>query len=109
MRVAAIMMLYLVYKLTNMKVNIKSTLEKIANQVFTAKSADEAKQIIVSHISDSQVNDIDKNKMITDVNALKNLVAVQRYLANALLKYEGLGTGNVNKTAKQAAAETENE
>jgi hypothetical protein len=45
--------------------------------------------------------------MITDVNALKNLIAVQRYLANALLKYEGLGTGNVNKTAKQAAAETE--
>ena len=90
-----------------MKINIKSTLEKIANQVFIAKTADEAKQIIVSHISDSQVNDIDKNKMITDVNALKNLVAVQRYLANALLKYEGLGTGNVNKTAKQAAAETE--
>lgn len=92
-----------------MKINIKSTLEKIANQVFTAKTADEAKQIIVSHISDSQVNDIDKNKMITDVNALKNLVAVQRYLANALLKYEGLGTNNVNKTAKQAAAETESE
>jgi len=45
-----------------MKINIKSTLEKIANQVFTAKTADEAKQIIVSHISDSQVNDIDKNK-----------------------------------------------
>jgi hypothetical protein len=31
----------------------------------------------------------------------------REYLANALLKYEGLGTGNVNKTAKQAAAETE--
>ena len=92
-----------------MKVNIKSTLEKIANQVFTAKTANEAKQIIISHISDSQVNDTDKNKMINDVNALKNLVAVQRYLANALLKYEGLGTNNMNKTAKQAAAETEND
>ena len=92
-----------------MKVNIKSTLEKIAGQVFTAKTADEAKQIMVSHITDSQVNDIDKNKMITDVNMLKNLVAVQRYLANALLKYEGLGTNNEKKTAKQAAADNENE
>jgi L-lactate utilization protein LutB len=59
-----------------MKINIKSTLEKIANQVFTAKTADEAKQIIVSHVSESQVNEIDKNKMITDVNALKNLIAL---------------------------------
>jgi hypothetical protein len=90
-----------------MKVNIKSTLEKIAGQVFTAKTADEAKQIMVNHISESQVNDNDKNKMITDVNGLKNLVAVQRYLANALLKYEGLGANNAAKTAKQAAAETE--
>lgn len=92
-----------------MKVNIKSTLEKIAGQVFTAKTADEAKQIIINHVSDSQVNDNDKNKMINDVNALKNLVAVQRYLANALLKYEGLGANQTAKTAKQAAAETENE
>ena len=32
-----------------------------------------------------------KKQMLLDLDKLNNLVAIQRYCANALLKFEGLG------------------
>ena len=70
--------------------NIQSTLTKIAEQVFTAKSCDEAKKIALDYLSESKINEEDRVKMIAEIEIKKDLVKLQIYIANALLKFEGL-------------------
>ena len=70
--------------------NIQSTLTKIAEQVFTAKSCDEAKKIALDYLSESKINEEDRVKMIAEIEQKKDLVKLQTYIANALLKFEGL-------------------
>jgi len=77
---------------------IQSTLTKIAESVFTATDFTTAKTTFVEHISATNIKD--KDKMIDAVNKLKNLISLQRYCANALLKYEGLGL-TTTKTDKK--------
>ena len=74
--------------------NIQSTLTKIAEQVFTAKSCDEAKKITLDFLNESKINEDDRKKMISEIETKKDLVKLQIYIANALLKFEGL---SVNK------------
>ena len=68
-----------------------STLDQIASQVFEAKSLDEAKVICLTFLKDSKIKEYDRKKMILEIQSAKYLHKVQRYIANALLKYEGLG------------------
>lgn len=70
--------------------NYQSTLASIANLVWEAKTADQARQILIEHLAGTKVKD--KDKMINDVQALGSLPAIHRYTANALLKFEGLST-----------------
>lgn len=69
---------------------ITSTLASIASLVWEAKTADQARATLVEHLSGTNVKD--RDKMIQDVQGLRTLEQIQRYTANALLKYEGLGT-----------------
>lgn len=69
---------------------IQSTLADIASQVWQAQDVNQAKEILVNHLSDTNVKD--RDKMIDDIQQLNTLQAVHRYTANSLLKYEGLGT-----------------
>lgn len=69
---------------------ITSTLASIASLVWEAQDVDQAKATLTEHLSSTQVKD--RDKMIDDIQGLKTLEAVHRYTANALLKYEGLGT-----------------
>jgi CRISPR/Cas system CSM-associated protein Csm3 (group 7 of RAMP superfamily) len=68
---------------------ILSTLNEIANEVFIAKDWKTAQNLFVEHVSKTNIKD--KNKMINEVSNMTNLTTIQRYTANALLKYEGLG------------------
>jgi hypothetical protein len=77
-----------------MKVKIVSTLDNIAEQVFNAKTVDEAKTICLDYLKDSKIKESDRTKMITEISNMKYLHKVQFYIANALLKYEGLGLSN---------------
>jgi len=70
--------------------NYQSTLASIASLVWEAKTADQARQILIEHLAGTKVKD--KDKMINDVQALNSLPAIHRYTANALLKFEGLST-----------------
>ena len=72
---------------------LTSTLDKIAEQVFEAKTCTDAKQIVIDYLNESQIKESDRLKMITEVTNMKHLHKVQLYIANALLKYEGLGVG----------------
>lgn len=75
-----------------MKVNIESTLAKIAEDVFKAPSCEAAKAIIYEHLKDSTIKD--RDKILTDVNKINNFTKLQTYLVNSLLKYEGLSLNN---------------
>jgi protein associated with RNAse G/E len=77
-----------------MKVKIVSTLDNIAEQVFNAKTVDEAKTICLGYLESSKIKESDRTKMITEIKGMKYLHKVQFYIANALLKYEGLGLSN---------------
>ena len=74
-----------------MKIQIKSILEEIAPQVFQTRNLNEAKDIILNHVNGKKIKDTDKQIIIKNVNELKNINSVHRYIANSLLKYEGLG------------------
>ncbi len=67
----------------------ESTLTKIAEKVFSAKDFQDAKDIFIKHVSNTKVKD--RDKMIQDVSELNSLASIQRYTANSLLKFEGLG------------------
>lgn len=75
-----------------MKVTIKSTLEGVAPLVFTATNYEVAKALIIEHLKETDVKD--RDKMIDDVSRLTNLISIQKYLANSLLKYEGMSLSN---------------
>jgi hypothetical protein len=68
---------------------ILSTLNEIVNEVFIAKDWKTAQNTFIDHVSKTNVKD--KDKMIAEVSKMTTLQAIQRYTANALLKYEGLG------------------
>lgn len=69
---------------------LESTLASVASSVWEAKTADQARTLLIEHLSSTKVKD--KDKMIQDIEQLKTLQAIHRYTANALLKFEGLGT-----------------
>lgn len=88
---------------------LKSVLEQISETVFKLKDLSEAKLYIRSFISSKQINETDKLLIIKNTNESKSITALQRYICMSLLKYEGLGMNNFNKTSRQAASETEYE
>jgi hypothetical protein len=73
---------------------IISTLDKIAEAVFTSKDLTSAQNIALAHLNESKIKESDKNKMIQEITNMKSLQKLQYYCANALLKYEGLGVGS---------------
>jgi hypothetical protein len=90
-----------------MKYPIKSIFEQISEKVFTAKTLTEAQQQVIEFVRGKDINDKDKQSILLETSNAKSLVSFQRYISNALLKYEGLGMNNFDKTAREAAAETE--
>jgi len=75
-----------------MKITIKSKLEGASEQVFHAANWEVAKQLLLEYIAESEVSDKDKKKMLADVSKLTNLIKIQQYFCNSLLKYEKLST-----------------
>jgi len=73
---------------------IVSTLDRIATQVFESKTLDDAKKICLDYLKESKIKESDRLKMIDEIEKMKHLHKVQMYIANALLKYEGLGLNN---------------
>jgi hypothetical protein len=84
----------------------ESTLSKIAEAVFVSTDFKSAQNTFIDHVNSTNVKD--KDKMIEAAKKLTNLPALQRYCANALLKYEGLGL-STTKTTKEHGEENNNE
>lgn len=85
---------------------IKSIFEQISEQVFVMTDLNKAKQYVKDFVTDKNINEKDKQSILREVNNAKSLVKFQQYICNALLKYEGMGVGKINKTAKESEAES---
>ena len=70
---------------------IKSVFEQIAAEVSTMRDVNKAKSYIVEFITSKGINGIDKNVIVNNVNKCTNINAIQRYVCNSLLQYEGMG------------------
>ena len=76
-----------------MRVQIKSIFEQIAEQVFKMTDATKAKTFIVEFVNEKNINDDDKRTILNNIENLKSIVQIQKYICNSLLQYEGLGVG----------------
>jgi hypothetical protein len=76
-----------------MKVKIKSIFEQIAEQVFKMTDANKAKAFIVEFVNEKNINDDDKRTILNNIENLKSIAQIQKYICNSLLQYEGLGVG----------------
>lgn len=66
---------------------IQSTLAKITEEVYQSKTAEEAKRVMMEYLQSTYVKD--RDKMIDTVSKMNNLIKIQTYFSNCLLKYEG--------------------
>lgn len=91
-------------------VQIKSVLAQIAEQVFQMKDLEDAKEYIEQFLEDKNINEKDKESLILGVHNCKNMTRLWTYIANALLKYEGMGSDMINngKKADKKDATVEN-
>ena len=80
------------------KVQIKSIFEQISEKVFTMTNLDEAKDFIINFVNSKNIKEQDKNQILINIQPIKNIVKLQTYLCNSLLKYEGMSLNN--KTEK---------
>jgi len=80
-----------------MKVQIKSIFEQISEQVFVMTNVNEAKAFITDFVNTKDINEHDKIQILNNIQPIKNIIKLQTYICNSLLKYEGMG---VNKPEK---------
>jgi hypothetical protein len=79
------------------KVDIKSTLEKIASEVFKESDLNKAKSIFKNYIETAGINDVDKKKILKNLESIKNIIKLYQYLGNSLLHYEGMGVSKLEE------------
>jgi hypothetical protein len=77
-----------------MRVQIKSIFEQIAEQVFKMTDATKAKTFITEFVTKKGINDDDKRTILKNIENLKSIAQIQKYICNSLLQYEGLGVGS---------------
>jgi len=89
-----------------MKFPIKSIFEQISSQVFLMTNLVEAQNFIIDFVRSKDINEKDKNAIIVQTVQAKSLTRLQTYICNSLLKYEGMGMSQLDKTPKEPAVET---
>jgi hypothetical protein len=80
----------------------ESTLTNITEQVYKAASLNEAKTAMVDYLKTTRVKEADK--MIQTATKINNLLKLQEYFTNCLLRFEGL---SVNSYQKEVASDQE--
>ncbi len=85
-----------------MKFKIKSVFEQIASNVFQMKNVEQAKQYITEFVNSKEIKDTDKQLIVNNVSNCRNILQIQRYICNALLKYEGMSVNKFVNEDKKA-------
>jgi hypothetical protein len=73
------------------KVEIKSTLLNITDQVFAETDVNKGKKIVLDHVVQCGIKDVDKKRIQMNLEQIRTHVNLWRYVSNLILKYEGLG------------------
>jgi hypothetical protein len=69
----------------------KSTLNQVAQTVWGIRNLEEAKEAFITHVESTKIKDVDRLTMVNNVNGIRSKSKLDLYLANSLLKFEGLG------------------
>ncbi len=77
------------------KVKIISTLDSIVSEAFLMTNLGEAKRKVCTYLQSTKINEVDKQTMILEIEFKATLYDFHTYIANALLKYEGLGINKI--------------
>lgn len=70
---------------------LESKLTDVISQVYKAPTVSHAKSILIPFLQESKIKESDKKKMIDQAEKISDLIRLQTYATNALLKFEGLG------------------
>ena len=70
---------------------ISSIFLKHFNQLMEIQSSEELKGKIKEIVESSSIKELDKRKIAFDISSLNSTHSLQFYLANSMLKYEGMG------------------
>lgn len=80
----------------------KSALERVAQDIWKEPNVAKAKQAFTDFLATTKINDNSKKVMLTALQSINNKQGLDRYVANALLKFEKMG---MNQLAKGPMAE----
>jgi chromosome condensin MukBEF MukE localization factor len=73
--------------------NVTSIFTQHYNDLMQISDAQELEQRIQTIVNESKINEFDQRKVLNDVRKVNNnLLKLQMYLTNSMLKYQGLGT-----------------
>jgi hypothetical protein len=81
-------------------VPIKSIFQEITEWAFTTANLEDVKAETITFVQSKNINNTDKTNIIKSIEECKTIVRFQTYIANSLLKYEGLGSDRMMKEYK---------
>jgi hypothetical protein len=70
---------------------IESVITQRITEIYSADNLVTAKELFRNLLNDSNIKDIDKEKMLVELEKMTTLRQVQFYATNAMFKFEGLG------------------
>lgn len=70
---------------------IKSVITEQITEIYSARDLATAKELLRNLLNESKIKDIDRDKMLAELNKITTLRQVQFYATNAMFKFEGLG------------------
>jgi len=70
---------------------IESVITQRITEIYSATDIVTAKELLRNLLTESKIKDIDKDKMLAELNKITTLKQVQFYATNCMFKFEGLG------------------
>ena len=70
---------------------IESVITQRITEIYIARDLDTAKELFRNLLNDCNIKDVDKTKMLSELEKQKTLKQVQFYATNCMFKFEGLG------------------
>ena len=70
---------------------IESVITQRITEIYSATDIVTAKELLRNLLNESKIKDIDRDKMLAELDKIKTLKQVQFYATNCMFKFEGLG------------------
>lgn len=70
---------------------IESVITQRITEIYSATDIVTAKELLRNLLIESKIKDIDKDKMLAELNKITTLKQIQFYATNCMFKFEGLG------------------